>query len=66
MVRKTKVRIVGDPELAIKVSHVIMDHFDFSDLKQFNRAVGRDYAHSDAPGVTIYITIKKRKENEDE
>jgi hypothetical protein len=60
--RKTKVRIVGDPELAAKVTNVLVDHFVTANLQTFDRAVGRDYAHSDAQGCTVYLEIKKPKE----
>jgi len=60
--RKTKVRIVGDPDLASYVAVVLSGHFEFEKApERFQRAVGRDYAHTQAPGVTIYITIKRPK-----
>ena len=62
MTRKTKVRIVGDPELAAAVANLLVDNFVTADLQNFDRAVGRDYAHSNAAGCSIYITVKKPKE----
>ena len=62
MTRKTKVRIVGDPELAAKVANVLVDNFVTANLQKFDRAVGRDYAHSKASGCTVYLEIKKPKE----
>lgn len=59
MARKTKVRIVGEPNLCDKVCEAILDHFDTEDPQYFDRAVDRDYAHSEALGKTIYIVIKK-------
>ena len=58
MARKTKVRVVGDPDLASAVAVVLSDYFEFENApERFQRAVGRDYSHSDAPGVTIYLTM---------
>lgn len=63
MSRKTKVRIVGDPLLAEQVLKVVTDHFELVGLtRSFDRAVGRDYSHSDAEGMTIYLAINKPKE----
>jgi len=62
MTRKTKVRIVGEPQFCEKVAQVILDHFEVDKCEKFDRAVGRDYAHSNAPGCSIYITVKKPKE----
>jgi len=45
------------------VAQVIAEHFVLeSKVSRYDRAVGRDYSHSDAPGCTIYIGIKKPKE----
>jgi len=61
--RKTKVRIVGDPELVEKIAKVLLDHFEVNrGPRRFPWAVGRDYSHNKAPGRTIYIDIKKEKE----
>jgi hypothetical protein len=61
--RKTKVRIVGDPALVDKISEVILVYFELAeDMQTFDHAVGRDYSHSSAPGITYYLTIKKPKE----
>ena len=63
MPRKTKVRIVGDPVLCDQVCLVLLNNFDTDDPQHFERAVGRDYSHSQAPGKSIYIVIKgSRKE----
>jgi hypothetical protein len=61
--RKTKVRIVGDHELAGKVAQVIKDHFELSGYQRF-RAMPTRYGkgHSDSPGCSIYLDIKKPKE----
>lgn len=62
MTRKTKVRIVGAPELSGKILAVLVQHFEFDKPAElYERAVGRDYSHSNAEGVTIYIGIKKPK-----
>jgi hypothetical protein len=61
--RKTKVRVVGDPSLCSKVSEVILEHFEVTKKpRKFDRAVGRDYSHSDASGCTTYFDIKREKE----
>jgi hypothetical protein len=57
--RKTKVRIVGDPELARIVARIIAYNFEIGQRDLFDKAVGRDYSHTDAPGVTIYLEIKR-------
>jgi len=58
--RKTKVRIVGDPELASHIAMLLSDFYEFEKApERYQRAVGRDYSHSEGPGVTIYITVKK-------
>jgi hypothetical protein len=63
MARKTKVRVVGDPALAREVARVIQERFVLENgPTSFNQAVGRDYSHSRAPGVTVYLTVKKLKE----
>jgi hypothetical protein len=60
--RKTKVRIVGDPNLAAHIAHTLADHYEFEKApERYDRAVGRDYSHSDAPGSTIYLVIKQLK-----
>ena len=59
--RKTKVRIVGEPSLVGQVHLVLKDHFEFDDEKCFERAVGRS-RYGKSGGVTVYITIKKPKE----
>lgn len=63
MSRKTKVRIVGEPLLADKIMEVIVDHFELAeDTQRFDHAIGRDYAHSKAEGVTLYLVVNKPKE----
>jgi hypothetical protein len=63
MPRKTKVRVAGDPALAKQVAKVVLDHFETErGAEVFDRAVGRDYSHTDAPGISIYIAVKKPKE----
>ena len=64
MTRKTKVRIVGDPALAAHIAQKLYDFYEFEKApERFQRAVGRDYSHTNTPGVTIYITVKGIKEN---
>ena len=61
--RKTKVRIVGDPELAGKVAQVIKDHFKLNGYQRFSTMPTRyGTGHSDSPGCSIYLDIKKPKE----
>jgi hypothetical protein len=63
MSRKTKVRIVGEPNLTAHIAQTLFDHYEFEKApERYGRAVGRDTSHSDAPGSTIYITVKKPKE----
>lgn len=57
--RNTKVRIVGDPELAEKVKRWILTRF-VADVKEYPRAPTR-YSSSQAPGCSIYMDIKKVK-----
>jgi hypothetical protein len=62
MTRKTKVRVVGDPELAGKVAQVIKDHFELSGYQRFSAMPTRyDTGYSDSPGCSIYLDIKKPK-----
>jgi hypothetical protein len=62
MPRKTKVRIVGDPDLAAHIAQTLNDNYIFEKPpERFAKAVGRDYAHSDSAGVTIYMTVKAKK-----
>lgn len=62
--RKTKVRIVGDPDLAAHIAVKLADFYVFEKApERFQRAVGRDYSHSKEPGATIYITVTKAKES---
>jgi hypothetical protein len=63
LTRKTKVRIVGDPELAGKVAIVIREHFELSGSQRYN-AVPTRYGkgHSESPGCSIYLDIKKPKQ----
>jgi hypothetical protein len=61
--RKTKVRVVGDPGLVAKITQVIQAHFVLcKPARKFDRPVGRDTAHSKAPGCTIYLDIKEEKQ----
>lgn len=60
--RKTKVRIVGDPDLAREVATAVELNFELYAKTFYNKAVGRDYAHTNADGLTIYLGIKKHKE----
>jgi hypothetical protein len=60
MARKTKIRVVGDPDLASQVIMILSDFCEFEKAPQrLQRAVGRDYSHSQASGATIYATLKK-------
>jgi len=60
MARKTKIRVVGDPDLTTQIMMILSDFCEFEKAPQrLQRAVGRDYSHSKAPGVTIYATVKK-------
>jgi len=59
--RKTKVRIIGDPGLAAKVLDVIVEHFVTDQIRHFKKAPTR-YTRSDSPGHTIYIDIVRPKE----
>jgi hypothetical protein len=56
-VRKTKVRIVGDPELAQQVMLCIQKHFEV-DVRRFDRT---PYRYAKSPGISYYVTIKKPK-----
>jgi hypothetical protein len=61
-VRKTKVRIVGDPALVHKIADVLQSFFAFESGPTFYpTAVGRDYSHSDAPGETCYIAVRRER-----
>ena len=60
MARKTKIRIVGDPDLTTSIMMILSDFCEFEKAPQrLQRAVGRDYSHSQASGMTIYATVKK-------
>lgn len=60
--RKTKVRVVGDPGLVEKISDVVQAHFVLcKPARKFDKPVGRDTSHSKAPGCTIYLDVKKEK-----
>jgi hypothetical protein len=62
MARKTKVRIVGEPNLASHIALKLADFYEFEKPpERYQRAIGRDYSHSDAEGITIYITVKGLK-----
>lgn len=62
--RKTKVRVVGDPGLALQISRVVEAHFVLcKPPRKFDRPVGRDTAHSKAQGCTIYLDIKEEKQH---
>jgi hypothetical protein len=59
--RKTKVRIIGDPRLAGKLLNVIVEHFVTDQIRHFKKAPTR-YSRSDSPGHTIYIDVVRPKE----
>jgi len=60
--RKTKVRIVGDPALAEKVAGVIKAHFELLGSQRFGNMPTRyESGHSDSPGCSIYLDIKKER-----
>jgi hypothetical protein len=59
---QTKVRIVGERELAKKVADCIATNFEVKRRERFNRTPYR-YAEAYATGVSYYITVKKEKEN---
>lgn len=62
MVRKTKVRIVGEPNLSAHIALILAEFYELEKPpERYQRAVGRDYAHSQEPGVTIYMTVKGLK-----
>jgi len=62
LTRKTKVRVVGDPNLVAHIALTLADYYEFEKApERYGRAVGRDYAHSNAPGSTVYIVVKKPK-----
>ena len=61
MTRKTKVRIVGDPELCKKVANILEDAFVMASKQEFPRAPTRYGKGSDAPGYSIYFDIKRPK-----
>jgi len=58
MTRKTKVRIVGAPDLCQKIADVIQDHFVTDRVRKFDTTPQR-YAKS--PGVTHYIDVKRAR-----
>jgi hypothetical protein len=61
-VRKTKVRIVGDPDLAGQVAQVVKDHFELSGSQRYSAMPTRyGTGHSDSPGCSVYLDIKKPK-----
>lgn len=63
MTRKTKVRIVGEPNLASHIALTLASHYEFEKApERYQRAVGRDDSHTDAPGCTIYCVVKKVKD----
>lgn len=59
---QTKVRIVGERELAKKVADCIATNFEVKRRERFNRTPYR-YAEAYATGVSYYMTVKKEKEN---
>jgi len=60
--RKTKVRIVGDPDLSAHIALTLSDFYEFERAPQrFQHAVGRDYSHCRDEGVTIYMVVKGLK-----
>lgn len=61
MARKTKVRIVGDPELASKVRRCIQDHFELDQDEKYDRMPTRYGSYGSSPGVTYYLSIKKSR-----
>ena len=60
MARQTKIRIVGDPKLAMKVALCINEHFVIERQQMYNRT---PYRYAKTPGVTYYIVVKKEKED---
>lgn len=59
MARQTKIRIVGDPKLAMKVALCINEHFVIERQQMYNRT---PYRYAKTQGVTYYIVVKKEKE----
>lgn len=60
--RKTKVRIVGDPVLVHRIAEALHSFFELeSGPTYYPTAVGRDINHSDAPGETCYIAVKRMR-----
>jgi hypothetical protein len=58
--RKTKVRIVGEPNLVAHIAMVLSDFYEFEKApERYDRAIGRDSSHCSEPGNTIYIVVKK-------
>ena len=63
MARQTKIRIVGDPKLAMKVALCINEHFVIERQQMYNRT---PYRYAKTPGVTYSIVVKKEKEEAEE
>jgi len=61
MTRKTKVRIVGDPDLAQKIADVIGAHFEVGRCQKFDTT---PYRYAKSPGVSHYIDVKGEKEGQ--
>jgi len=57
--RKTKVRIVGDPEICEQVAEVIANHFVIAPIQRFDTT---PYRYAKSPGKSIYITVTRKKE----
>jgi hypothetical protein len=59
--RKTKVRIVGEPELAKQIAQVILKHFEVFSMQHFDKATLR-YGKNIAPLHSYYFDIQKPRE----
>ena len=60
--RKTKVRIVGEPNLSAHIAQSLAELYELEKApERYQKAVGRDYSHCEEEGVTIYMTIKGLK-----
>jgi len=63
MARQTKVRIVGDPKIAMKVALCIGEHFEIERQEMYNRTPYRTKLSADGPtrGLTGGLKHSKRK-----
>jgi len=59
MTRQTKVRIVGDPDMAEAVADCIKEHFNIARNSKFDTT---PYRYAQSPGITHYLVIKSKKE----